>query len=259
MKQRALIVYLSFWLSCYSACADSQPVATPTLYRGVAVASLPMERRNFTQGLYIANSELFVSSGQYGESAVRVYQWPSMTLARAVDLPQSVFAEGLTLQGGRLFVLTWRENQLLILDPVTLATRSVGHIGSEGWGVTHNGNHLWLSNGSDHLYRIDLLGGAVTPLKVVRNGRPVTRLNELEWIKGKIWANVWMTDIIVVIDPDTGFVESEIDLDGLLPEADRRADTDVLNGIALDPETGGVWVTGKRWPKLFRIELQQRD
>ena len=98
----------------------------------------------------------------------------------------------------------------------------------------------------------------MTPLRVMKNGRPVYRLNELEWIDGRIWANVWMTDTIVVINPETGIVEAEVALDGLLPESDRRKDTDVLNGIARDPETGAIWVTGKRWPKLFQIKLEPR-
>ena len=256
MKSNLLIACSLFVTAC--CIAEDKPSTAPELYKAVAVSSLPMERRNFTQGLYIIDSELFVSSGQYGESAVRVYDWPGMNLLREAALPASIFAEGLTLLDNRLYVLTWRENQLLVLNPDSLAIESVGRIGSEGWGITHNEGNLWLSNGSDQLYRVALPGGQVTPVGVVRNGRPVHRLNELEWIDGRIWANVWMTDTIVVINPETGIVEAEIDLDGLLPDSDRRKDTDVLNGIARDPETGAIWVTGKRWPKLFQIKLEPR-
>jgi glutamine cyclotransferase len=228
--------------------------------RAVAVESRPMERRNFTQGLYISDSELYVSSGQYGKSAVRVYSWPNMTLNRETELPKTVFAEGLTLLANRLWVLTWREGQLLIMDPSTLEILSTGKISGEGWGVTHNGSTLWLSNGSSRLYNIDLSNGGTTAiLDVTLNGEPLGKLNELEWINGKIWANVWLTDTIVVIDPETGVVTHEISVDGLLREEDRDSNTDVLNGIAQDPKTSAIWVTGKRWPKIFRIELEDAN
>ncbi len=224
--------------------------------RAVAVESRPMERRNFTQGLYIFDSELYVSSGHYGQSAVRVYSWPSMDLIREAALPKEVFAEGLTLLANRLWVLTWREGQLLIINPATLEILTTGKISGEGWGITHSGSTLWLSNGSSRLHSIDLgNGGKTAALDVTLQGKPLGKLNELEWINGKIWANVWLTDTIVVIDPETGAVTSEITAQGLLAPEEREANTDVLNGIAQDAETGAIWITGKRWPKIFRIEL----
>ena len=226
----------------------------------VVVESRPMERRNFTQGLYIFDSELFVSSGQYGKSAVRVYAWPTMTLNREAALPKDVFAEGLTLLANRLWVLTWRAGQLLVIDPSTLEILTSGKISSEGWGITHNASTLWLSNGSSRLHSIDLNnGGKTSALDVTLNGEPLARLNELEWINGKIWANVWLTNTIVIIDPETGIVTDEIAVDGVLSDEDKEANTDVLNGIAQDPKTGAIWITGKRWPKLFRIELEDTN
>ncbi|MDG2443514.1 MAG: glutaminyl-peptide cyclotransferase [Luminiphilus sp.] len=227
---------------------------------GVVVETRPMERRNFTQGLYISGSELYVSSGQYGQSAVRVYSWPDMLLSRETALPKNIFAEGLTLLANRLWVLTWREGQLLVMDPSNLKILTTGQISGEGWGITHNASTLWLSNGSSRLHSIDLSnGGKTETLDVTLNGKPLARLNELEWINGKIWANVWLTNTVVAIDPKTGAVTDEITLEGLLSAEDREADTDVLNGIAQDPKTGGIWVTGKRWPKLFRIELENTN
>ena len=244
----------------------SQPYAADNDYHqakkhtGVVVETRPMERRNFTQGLHIAGSELYVSSGQYGKSAVRIYSWPDMLLRRETALPKNIFAEGLTLLGNRLWVLTWREGQLLVMDPSSLKILTAGQISGEGWGITHNASTLWLSNGSSRLHSVDLSdGGKTEALDVTLNGRPLARLNELEWINGKIWANVWLTNTIVAIDPKTGAVTDEITLDGLLSGEDREADTDVLNGIAQDPETGAIWVTGKRWPKLFRIELENTN
>ncbi len=228
--------------------------------RAVAIESRPMERRNFTQGLYISDSELYVSSGQYGKSAVRVYSWPDMILNREMALPKALFAEGLTLLANRLWVLTWREGKLLVMDPSTLEVLTTGKISGEGWGITHNASTLWLSNGSSRLHSIDLSSAAKTQsLDVTLNGKPLKRLNELEWINGKIWANVWLTNTIVVIDPKTGAVTDEITVDDLLNAEDRETNTDVLNGIAHDPQTGAIWITGKRWPKLFRIELENTN
>lgn len=241
----------------YAANSESHQVKK---HIGVVVETRPMERRNFTQGLYISGSELYVSSGQYGESAVRVYSWPDMLLSRETALPKNIFAEGLTLLANRLWVLTWREGQLLVMDPSNLKILTTGQISGEGWGITHNASTLWLSNGSSRLHSIDLSnGGKTEALDVTLNGKPLARLNELEWINGKIWANVWLTNTIVAIDPKTGAVTDEITLEGLLSAEDREANTDVLNGIAQDPKTGAIWVTGKRWPKLFRIELENTN
>ncbi|MDG1065784.1 MAG: glutaminyl-peptide cyclotransferase [Luminiphilus sp.] len=252
-----IVIFLALSSQAFATDPENSRVNQKT---AVVVESRPMERRNFTQGLYIFDSELYVSSGQYGKSAVRVYAWPTMTLNRETTLPKEVFAEGLTLLAGRLWILTWRSGQLLILDPSTLEILTTGKISGEGWGITHNASTLWLSNGSSRLHSIDLNnGGKTAALDVTLNGEPLARLNELEWINGKIWANVWLTNTIVIIDPETGIVTDEIALDGVLREEEREASTDVLNGIAQDPKTGAIWITGKRWPKIFRIELENTN
>ena len=253
------VILISLVLSSQPYAANSENQRAKK-HVGVVVETRPMERRNFTQGLYISGSELYVSSGQYGQSAVRVYSWPDMLLSRETALPKNIFAEGLTLLANRLWVLTWREGQLLVMDPFNLKILATGKISGEGWGITHNASTLWLSNGSSRLHSIDLSnGGKTEALDVTLNGKPLARLNELEWINGKIWANVWLTNTVVAIDPKTGAVTDEITLEGLLSAEDREADTDVLNGIAQDPKTGAIWVTGKRWPKLFRIELENTN
>jgi glutamine cyclotransferase len=240
--------------------ADSNTATVPW-YRARIVAHKPFPRENFTQGLEIVADELFVSSGLYGKSAVRVYRWPEMVLERETLLPKQFFAEGLTLINESLYVLTWREGRLLLLDPKTLSVSGAMQYRGEGWGLTHHGNTLWLSDGSNRLTRLDLSTPTptVNTIEVTLAGEPLRRLNELEWIDGEIWANVWQTDTIARIDPSTGAVTGMIDAQGLLQADDRLRDTDVLNGIARDPETGQVWITGKRWPKIFQIVLEAQN
>lgn len=221
----------------------------------VAVERRAFDARNFTQGLEIHDGQLWVSSGLYGQSAVRRYRFDTLQLLAEKRLSRSLFAEGLTRVNEQLLLLTWRERQLLTLDPVTLEVRNTAALPGEGWGITHHGDQVWYSDGSSVLYRFD--AGAkqpeLQPLAVRLDGRPVPRLNELEYIDGEIWANVWQTDQIVRIDPATGNVTAVVDLRRLYPRALRPPGADVMNGIARDPDTGRIWVTGKRWPFMFAI------
>lgn len=229
-------------------------------YRARAVEQRPQERRNFVQGLEIDGDRLLVSSGLYGASAVRVYDWPSMTLRAEQALPANRFAEGITRVGDTLYLLTWRSRQLLALDATSLEITGSARLPGEGWGITHHGTRIYFSDGSARLFTVDLaVGGKLDVIHVSAGGQPVSRLNELEWIDGEIWANVWQSDRIVRIDPTTGQVVGDIDASGLLPSSERQADTDVLNGIAYDPATGAIWLTGKRWPWLYRIELEAKE
>jgi len=138
----------------------------------------------------------------------------------------------------------------------TLEVLEVSQIPTQGWGLTHDGENLILSDGSSRLYFIDLKEQRLTrSLSVIEAGLPVERLNELEWIEGKIWANIYQTNRIVIIDPNSGHVTGNVDLTGLLPAEDRLPNTDVLNGIAYERDSGNIWVTGKRWPFLYQIKL----
>ena len=227
-------------------------------YRAKVIEKVATERRNYVQGLEIDGNRLLISAGLYGDSAVRAYGWPSMELQQEQLLPRRFFAEGLTRVDDRIYLLTWRARTLLVLDAATLAPVGQAALPGEGWGITHHGSRIWFSDGSDRLFTTDTsTDEALQIIEVRRDGRPVYRLNELEWINGEIWANVYMTNEIVRIDPKSGVVTGVIDLTGLLAAEDRKPDTDVLNGIAHDPSTGAVWVTGKRWPWLFRIELEE--
>lgn len=220
-----------------------------------AIERRPFDPQNFTQGLEIVDGVLWVSSGLYGKSAIRRYQLTDLTLIDEQRLPNQLFAEGLTVLDTRALVLTWRARRLLMIDSETLALTAAMQIPTEGWGITHYENTVWYSDGSHRLYRFNAQEKTpqLTTIEVTRDGKPVSRLNELEWVDGQIWANVWQTDDIVRIDPATGEVLEVIDLSQLYPRGMRPRGVDVLNGIARDPETGKIWVTGKRWPWMFAI------
>ena len=220
----------------------------------------PQERRNFVQGLEIVDGKLYVSSGNYGQSRLMRYNFEDMSLEVSKQLNRRLFAEGVTVLHERVYQLTWRERMMLVFDKRNLDYVEWFPIPGEGWGLTNDGEHLIYSDGSDRLHFLSPDDRkARRSIQVSENGRPVRKLNELEWIEGRVWANIWHSNRIVIINPESGLVEASIDLSGLLPTSDRRADTDVLNGIARDPADGAIWVTGKRWPWLYRIRTLSAD
>ena len=262
MLRFLLMLLLAFGLpepSKAQALSADHRVDSVPVYRVEVVAKKPLNRGHFTQGLEIQGNTLWLSSGQYGESTLNRYDFDSMVLRQSVDVPKRYFAEGLTQVGERIFQLTWRARELLVYDANTMAQIGISKIPTEGWGMTHHGDRIWYSDGSDRLYSFSAsAGGSVASVDVRLADKPVYRLNELEWIDNEIWANVWQSNQIVKINPVTGAVTGIIDLTGLLPDDERQPDTDVLNGIAQDPASGDIWVTGKRWPWIYQITLQAR-
>ena len=243
-------------VTCSAAESELPHAAVPT-YGYEVVSRLRFDRANFTQGLEIFDGRLYVSSGLYGESMIRVYDFPAMDELQAVPVDSRIFAEGLTVIDNRLVVLSWRERVMLLYSLSDLSLLGQRALPGQGWGATHSGSTLWFSDGSHYLYWAEMNGdGKLTQLPVTLKGTPLRNLNELEWVNGEIWANVWQTDQIARIDPVTGEVVGLINLAGLLLEEDKLRDTDVLNGIAIDPVTESIWVTGKRWPWLFEITLE---
>lgn len=213
-------------------------------------------RDNFVQGLEIHDGMLYVSTGQYGKSRLLRYRFEDMALERGRSLHPRVFAEGLTVLGDVVYQLTWRNRAVFKYRKSDFDFQSHLALPGEGWGLTNDGLNLVYSDGTDKLYTMSPETGQIlNTLHVTLDGKPVRHLNELEWVGGAIWANVWRTDRIVIINPDNGRVTGTIDLAGLLPAGERKAGTDVLNGIAVDPANGDLWVTGKHWPWLYRIEL----
>ena len=167
------------------------------------------------------------------------------------------FGEGSVILDGTLYVLTWTNKVAFRYDPATLTYQSTVSYPREGWGLTTDGKQLIASDGSATLYFLDKDMKVQRRQPVTLNGRPVRNLNEMEWIDGRIWANLYTTDSIVIINPDNGKVEGLIDCKGLLPAKLRTADTDVLNGIAID-SVGHIYLTGKNWPRMYMIELVKK-
>ena len=220
------------------------------------IAQKPQPRENFVQGLEIRDGFLYVSTGIYGSSRLLRYRFADGELDGARKVDPRIFAEGLTVLGDKVYQLTWRNRMMLVYDRKDLRPDHWLPIAGEGWGLTNNGVELIYSDGSTKLYFISPdTGKVLRVITVTEDGKPVSQLNELEWVDGKIWANIWRSDRIVIIDPDTGQVAASLALHGLLPDSERRSGTDVLNGIARDPADGSIWVTGKRWPWLYQIEL----
>lgn len=214
----------------------------------------PHSRDSFTQGLQLEGGLLYESGGGYGSSLLRISSPEGRELAQQ-PLARELFAEGLTVRDQRIYLLTWREHQLRVYDSA-LKLLQTHPYPREGWGLTHNQRELITSDGSDTLYFLDPTSlQTLRSLKVTDQGKPVAKLNELEWVDGLIYANIWLSDLIVRIDPQTGVVQDHLDLHGLLPEQARDANTDVLNGIAWDAAKGELLVTGKRWPRLYRLKL----
>jgi glutamine cyclotransferase len=221
------------------------------------VRSFPHDPQAFTQGLLWHEGHLLESTGLEGRSSLRRVELESGKVLQRRDLPSPIFAEGLARIGNRLYQLSWQNRVGFVYDAKTFAPIAKFSYRNEGWGLTSDNRNLIQSDGSDTLvWRDPTTFRSLKTLRVTRNGAPLRSLNELEWIDGNIWANVWQTDEIVVIDPRTGVVKSQLNLQGLLNTAQRTGNEDVLNGIAYDAQNKRIFITGKNWPKLFWIEVE---
>jgi glutamine cyclotransferase len=221
------------------------------------VSSYPHDPSSFTQGLVWHDGALYESTGLKGESKLRRLEFPSGRVRKEVSLASDLFGEGLALVDSRLVQLTWQSHRGFVYDLDTFRQLQEFSYDTEGWGLTYDGKNLILSDGSSNLFYLDpQTFKPIRKLPVTMNGKPLFELNELEFIEGEIWANVWQTDLIVRIDPSTGRVASFLDLKGLLAPSDKTGREDVLNGIAYDSDKKRIFVTGKLWPRLFEIKLK---
>ena len=236
-------------------CGGDTPV-----YGYKVVTTFPHDPGAFTQGLVYDDGKLHESTGREGESTVRTVDLATGTILVFNALSREHFGEGLALWQDRLIQLTWKSEKAFVYDREKLTRVATISYKGEGWGLTHDGTHLILSDGSAELRFLDPNTFEIVRRVTVKDGdRSVPRLNELEWIEGEVWANVWQTDRIARIDPSNGAVKSWVDLTGLLATAGPRpASVDVLNGIAYDPVGKRIFVTGKQWPKIFQIEVIPR-
>lgn len=228
-------------------------------YKLQVVETLPHDTRSYTQGLFFHNGELYESCGQYGSSSFRKVELRTGKDLRRLNFDSRYFVEGSCTLGDFLYILTWQEHKCFVYDINTFKYLGELYNPREGWGLTTNGKDLILSDGTPYIYFLDPQTFAVrSSRKVTMAGKPLTFLNELEYINGEIWANVYTHDYIVIIDPATGNVTGRIDCKGLLPNSLRKPTTDVLNGIACNPATGEIYLTGKYWPKMYKVKLVEK-
>jgi len=230
----------------------------PPVYGYEIVRTFPHDRGAFTQGLQYRDGMLYEGTGQHGRSSIRRVNLETGEVVQRRNIPAQYFGEGIALVGSELFQLTWQENTVFVYDVPSFNLKTSHTYRGEGWGLTYDGTSLLMSDGTDQIRFIDpATFSERRRIRVTNAGRPLRQLNELEMIKGELWANVWQTENIVRINPETGAVVGLIDLSGLLTRAERER-TDVLNGIAYDSATDRIFVTGKLWPKLFEIRLRRR-
>ncbi|MBQ2395359.1 MAG: glutaminyl-peptide cyclotransferase [Alistipes sp.] len=228
----------------------------PKQYGFEVVATYPHLTTSYTQGLQYVDGVMWEGTGQHGESRLQRIDLVTGKADVVAELPHNDFGEGITLLGDKIYQLTWTNNRAYVYDRNIERRIKIFHYTGEGWGLTTDGKSLYMTDGSARLSTIDPdTFRRTSSVMVTHRGEPVQLLNELEWIDGKIWANVYTTDKIVIIDPATGVVEGVIDLEGLLPESERTPSTDVLNGIAYDSVGKRIFVTGKNWSKLFEIKI----
>jgi glutamine cyclotransferase len=230
------------------------PSATLPIYGYTVVRSYPHDPGAFTQGLQFVDGVLYEGTGLNGRSSIRRVTLETGNVLKQHNIDAQYFGEGITILGNDLFELTWQSGIAFVYDRNTFVARKSFKYSGEGWGLTHDGTNLIMSDGTEYLRFLDPATFAERRrVRVTGVGQPVKSLNELEWVKGEIFANIWMTDYIARIDPATGRINAYIDLRGLMPANDPSRD--VLNGIAYDAGSDRLFVTGKLWPRLFEIKL----
>ena len=247
-----LLVNCLLYITFLGACEPSTGAATIEILR-----VLPHDTSAYTQGLLLHEGRLYESTGQYGTSTLREVEIESGHVIRSVEVPDTYFAEGLALVGDRLIQLTWKEGVALAYDLETFRQEEGFRYEGEGWGLCYDGSSLYMTTGGSILYRRDPVTFEVLDTQqILRNGRSLSGVNELECVGDHILGNVYQTSDIVRIDKATGLVVEEIDASNAVPPGGRpRAADAVLNGIAYDPVRGVYYITGKRWPALFEVRL----
>lgn len=263
-------ITLFLWLFCLSAPLIANPESSPAAtlvvhYDYEILAERSHKTSLFTQGLVLDNDIFYESSGLYGKSMLVSYpksepenKWSQMTapFLQKDRLPDHYFAEGLTLLDDKLYLITWQEGTVFVYDRATFEIKHRWQFSGQGWGLTDDGTNLIRSDGSQylHIHSPDKFA-LLKSVAVTEEGRPVHRLNELEFIDGYVWANVWHENRLVQIDPATGHVTGSLDLTALTARTSLENSESVLNGIAHDEAQGGLWITGKNWPVMYLIKV----
>jgi|WetSurMetagenome_2_1015567.scaffolds.fasta_scaffold211607_2 glutaminyl-peptide cyclotransferase len=231
----------------------------PKNYSYTIINTFPHSRDAYTQGLIYENGFFYESDGLYNKSALRKVKPETGEAVNYAILEPKIFAEGIAVYNEKIYQISWREKTCFVYDKKTFRLdRQLKYDIDEGWGLTYDGKNFIMTDGSNTLYYIEPISFTeVNRIEVMDNIGPVNYLNELEYIDGKLYANIYQTNYIIIINPKTGEVTGKIDFSGLLSKTDYRENTDVLNGIAYNPDNGHLFVTGKNWPKLFEVSLNE--
>lgn len=240
--------------------AKPQPPSNATVPKyGYQIVNIwPHDSNAFTQGLILADGKMLESTGQEGQSSLRSVALETGRILKKVDVSLPYFAEGIALLDGKIYQLTWQHQLGFIYNSETLERVGEFRYDGEGWGLTTDGRSLIMSDGSSRLRFLDPTSFKVTKTLTVLDGKvPILNLNELEFVQGEIYANIWHDDRIAVIDPNTGRVTAWIDLTGLMPEDELDDPEAVLNGIAYDQANDRLFVTGKLWPRIYEIRIKK--
>ncbi|MCY4379597.1 MAG: glutaminyl-peptide cyclotransferase [Candidatus Dadabacteria bacterium] len=266
----SLLVFLCFSLFLLSSCSETQNSGSnPDKAPGSAekrtsksqdsftvLNSFPHDPTAFTQGLVYRDGFLYESTGLYGKSSLRKTNPATGKVLAKTDLPREFFGEGLTIIGESIYQLTWKSGQGFIYGRENLKHKGSFAYSMEGWGLTDDGTQLIMSDGTEKLYFLSPESFEVAKvLRVKENGAPVPRLNELEYVDGKIYCNIWHSDDIVVVDPESGMVEKRIKLGQLREKLSLVNEAGVLNGIAWKSSSGTFLITGKNWSEVFEIKV----
>lgn len=265
MKKLYALTALVFLLSCEDDPGNgetitdtSTKVQEPASISYTVVNVYPHDTSSYTQGLQWHEGHLYEGTGMKGESRLLKVKLADGKPVQQVKLDANLFGEGITILNNKIYQLTWQEHKVLVYDLVTLKKVQEFPWAFEGWGITNNGKDLIISTGTNNLYFVDPSDfKIINTVSVSSNYGPEGSLNELEFVDGKIYANVWNRDDILVIEPKTGAVNAKINMANLLDNSKRSENTDVLNGIAYDPAKKSFYITGKRWPSLFEVKLNQ--
>jgi len=251
-----LILTGVFFIYDYSNLEPSTNSNVIPVYTYKVVNTYPHDRSAFTEGLVFEDGVLYEGTGLHGYSNLRRVKLETGGILQICELPRQFFGEGVTIYGNKIIQLTWKSHIGFVYDKYSFKLLQEFNYPDEGWGITHDGKHLIMSDGTSTLHFLDPeTFGEISQIKVYADNILVTRINELEYIQGEIYANIWQTERIARIDPITGQVIGWIDLKGILSPEDDSETVDVLNGIAYDTKNDRLFVTGKFWPKLFEIEL----
>lgn len=236
-----------------------KPDTPPQKYSYEIVKTFPHDPKAYTQGLVYHNGFMYEGTGQYGESSIRKSDMAHGSVLSVLNIDSQYFGEGVTIYNGKVYQITWKSRKGFVYDLETFTLESTFNYNSQGWGITTAGDKLIMSDGSNKLYHISPSDfNIIKEIEVYDNNGEVVNLNELEYVNGLVWANVWLSDRIVAVDPQTGVVKGELDMSNLLSKADKNKindKDDVLNGIAYNPEKKTFYLTGKRWPKLFEVKI----